>query len=355
VNNCLDQGKDSGKTLRHQGDDFRPLKELLPLDAPLAMSIDTSEACNFHCRFCVYNQSRERKLNHRPAGARPFMEMGVFRKLVEDLAPFPRKVKKISLHCRGEPLLHPDIAKMIGIMRDAGVAECLKLSTNGSLLTRALARDILRAGIGQFVFSVEHVTPEGYREVTGGAWDDYGRIVENFRILREERDRGGYDASLCAKILDFVGEADKEKFRADFGPFADTLLITGLYASSRPELVDGTMGRGQERGFYEAGLKPDRKVCPEPFFFLCVDARGEVMPCWMDWSNGLALGNCMEIPLLDIWNGEPLRRFRLAQLQGRRRENEVCRGCQFVYGVHPQSDIDADSGRLAAIFREGGE
>jgi radical SAM protein with 4Fe4S-binding SPASM domain len=341
------------KKLQPQGEDFRPLRELLPLAAPLAMSIDSSEVCNFRCRFCVYNQSRQKGLNQPPAGARPRMEMEVFRKLVADLKAFPAKVEKLSMHCRGEPLLNPDIVEMIALMRDAGVANCIKISSNGSLLSREMARGILAAGIGQFVFSVEHVTPDGYREVTGGAWDDYAKIVENFRVLREERDKGGYAANLCAKILDFVSEAEKEKFRADFSPYADTLLITGLYASSRPELVDGTMGLGQRRGFYEAGLKANRQVCPEPFFFLCVDARGEVMPCWMDWSNGLALGNIMETPLLDIWNGKRLRDFRLLQLEGRRRENAICRDCQFVCGAHPQSDIDAEADGLAKVYRYG--
>ena len=340
------------RKLHNQGEDFIPLRELLPLAAPLAMSIDTSEACNFRCRFCVYNQSRQNGLARRPAGTKPIMEMAVFEKLVGDLKAFPQKVKKISVHCRGEPLLNPDIARMIRLMHDAGVTECVKISSNGSLLTRELARDIIDAGIGQFVFSVEHATREGYRDVTGGAWDDYDAIVENFRVLREERDRSGRrDVNLCAKILDFISDSEKEKFKADFGPYADTLLITGLYASSRPELVDGTMGRGQEGGFYQAGLKMDRKVCPEPFFFLCVDARGEVMPCWMDWSNGLVIGNIMETPLRDIWNGDRMRRVRLAHLTGKRVDLDVCRNCQFIYGVHPQSDIDAEMDGFAEVFR----
>lgn len=343
----------SVQKLHNQGEDFIPLRELLPLAAPLAMSIDSSEACNFRCRFCVYNQSRQQNLVEKPAGARPLMEMAVFEKLVNDLKAFPQKVKKLSMHCRGEPLTNPDLAKMIRMMRDAEVAECIKLSTNGSLLTRELAHDILDAGVGQLVFSVEHVTDEGYRDVTGGAWSDYAKIVDNFRILREERDKGGYDVNLCAKILDFITDGEKDKFRADFGPYADTLLITGLYASSRPDLVDGTMGQGQKEGFYKTGLKKDRKVCPEPFFFLCVNAQGGVMPCWMDWSNSLVLGNIMETPLVDIWNGDAMREFRLLHLRGKRKENATCRDCEFVSGIHPQSDIDADAERFAEVFANG--
>lgn len=339
------------KTLHHQGEDFTPLRQLLPLGAPLAMSIDTSEACNFRCRFCVYNQSRQKGLTKRPKDANPVMEMTVFEKLVDDLRAFPQRVKKISVHCRGEPLLNPNIAAMIAMMKKADVAEIIKISSNGSLLTRERAREILDAGIGQFVFSVEHVTDEGYRDVTGGAWGDYGAILENFRVLREERDRGGYEnVDLCAKILDFVTPDEQEKFRRDFAPLADTLLVTGLYSSSRPELLDSTMGMGQKEGFYKSGLKKDRKVCPEPFFFLCVDARGEVMPCWMDWSNGAVIGNVMKTSLYDIWNGEALRAFRLRHLRGERGAVEVCAGCEFIHGVHPQSDIDDDAQRLIGEY-----
>lgn len=339
---------DASATLHAQGEDFTPLRELLPLGAPLAMSVDTSEMCNFRCQFCVYSQSRQRRLVE--SGGR-LMEMAVFEKLVNDLKAFPQRIKKLSMHCRGEPLLHPDIAAMVRMARDADVAECIKMSTNGSLMTAGLAGALLDAGIGQLVFSIEHVTSEGYRRITGGAWSDYDRIVENFRRLREERDRGGYrNVNLCAKILDFVSDEDKEKFRADFAPYADTLLITGLYGSSRPDLVDGTMGRGQQEGFYKTGLKMDRTVCPEPFFFLCVNAQGGVMPCWMDWSNSLVLGNIVTTPLLDIWNGDAMRDFRMLHLEGGRKRNSTCKDCQFIYGIHPQSDIDDEAESLARIF-----
>lgn len=346
----MNKKEESGK-LHAQGEDFRPLRTLLPLAVPLAMSVDTAETCNFRCRFCVYSQSRGKGLNPRAPGTSPLMSMSVFAKLASDLDAFPARVKKLSVHCRGEPLLNPDIARMIALLRKADVTETIKISSNGSLLTRELVRDILAAGIGQFVLSVEHVTDEGYRNITGGAWTNYGRIVDNFRILREERDRGGYkNVELCAKILDFVTGEEQEKFKRDFGPYADTLLVTGLYSSSRPELLDSTMGMGQKDGFYKSGLKKDRLVCPEPFFFLCVDSQGNVMPCWMDWSNGAVIGNIMETPLIDIWNGERLREFRLRHLAGRRSEIAVCENCEFIHGVHPQSDIDADAERLAKVY-----
>lgn len=340
------------KALQRQGEDFLPLRELLPLAAPLAMSIDTSEACNFRCRFCVYSQSRQAGLIKRPPSASgPFMAMAVFEKLVDDLRAFPAKVKKISVHCRGEPLLNRNIAAMIRLLHDANVTECIKISTNGSLLTRELARAILEAGIGQVVFSVEHVTDQGYYDVTGGAWGDYGKIIDNFRILREERDRGGFKGvNLCAKILDFITPEEQNAFRRDFEPIADTLFVTGLYSSSRPDLLDSTMGLGQSAGFYKTGLKTDRKVCPEPFFFLCVDVRGDVMPCWMDWSNGLVVGNLMATSLREIWTGEELRAVRRGHLCGERKSIETCENCEFIYGVHPQSDIDSDAQRLLAVY-----
>lgn len=340
-------------TLHNQGEDFKPLRDLLPLPAPLAMSIDTSETCNFRCKFCVYNQSRQTGLLKKPNTSGPFMEMAVFEKLVGDLQDFPVKVKKISVHCRGEPLLNPNIAQMIAMMNNADVTEIIKISSNGSLLTRELAREILDAGIGQFVLSVEHVTDAGYRDVTGGVWDDYQAIVHNFRILREERDRGGYkNVELCAKILDFITPEEQDTFKRDFSPYADTLLITGLYASSRPELLDSTMNLGQTDGFYKAGVKKDRQVCPEPFFFLCVDPRGEVMPCWMDWSNAAVVGNLMDTSLFDIWNGKPLQEFRLQHLAGKRKSIPVCSNCGFVCGVHPQSDIDNEIERLRTIYSD---
>lgn len=341
------------ESFNKQGDDFRPLRELLPLDTPLAMSFDTTEVCNIFCKFCIYEQSRRSGLTKSPTRDKPIMDLGLFKKAVQDMKAFPRKVKKVSLHSRGEPLIHPNLVEMTSIMSRAEVADTVKVITNGILLTREKAKALLDAGIGQVIFSVIHVHSEGYREMTDGTWTDYDRVLDNFRMLREERDKGGFSANLSAKILDYLNAEEQAKFKEDFGPLADNLIITGLYGCSKPGEVDSTMGQGQGKGFYGAGVNMDRKVCPQPFFYIYVGIRGNVIPCWVDWSNGGVVGNVATTPLVDIWNGEAMRRFRLSLLEGRRDEIDICKDCQFIFGIHPQSDIDAEAEQLAEIYRHG--
>jgi sulfatase maturation enzyme AslB (radical SAM superfamily) len=84
---------------------------------------------------------------------------------------------------------------------------------------------------------------------------------------------------------------------------------------------------------WSAGFNPnktDRTVCPSSFYTMTVDANGDAGCCCVDWAHGTKLGNVFETPLLDIWNGENMRRFRIMQLEGKRCQNPACRGCDFV-------------------------
>ena len=88
--------------------------------------IEITNLCNFHCDFC-------------PGTTRPPMAMRLsdFRTAAEKLRPL---TDYLYLHVMGEPLLHPDLDKVLAICRELGFKTCI--TTNGLLLPKKL--DILR-------------------------------------------------------------------------------------------------------------------------------------------------------------------------------------------------------------------
>ena len=62
------------------------------------------------------------------------MEFDLFKKLVDDLAQFDDRLKKVKIGNHGEPTLHPRLPEMISYIRDKGVADTVELFTNGSKL-----------------------------------------------------------------------------------------------------------------------------------------------------------------------------------------------------------------------------
>lgn len=110
-------------------------------------SIETSALCDNQCPYCpAWRQPRETGL----------MSMDTFRAALSLVKYFARRgtQQELNLFGIGEPLLNPDIVKMVEEARRAmPISKPVHLNTNGNNLTIELARGLKAAGI-----SSVHVT-----------------------------------------------------------------------------------------------------------------------------------------------------------------------------------------------------
>src|SRR5436853_3312425 len=110
---------------------------------PMQCSLYVTDRCNLDCAYCTeYNNSRPHPT-------------------LEDLKIWIRKIRdlgtmRIAL-VGGEPLLHPDIVKIVRYCRELGFAT--SLTTNGFLLTRKLVAELEGAGLQVLQISVDRMTP----------------------------------------------------------------------------------------------------------------------------------------------------------------------------------------------------
>src|SRR5262249_13216422 len=92
------------------------------------------------------------------------------------------------LHFLGEPLLHRDLAHMIGFAKDAGIPE-VGLSTNGVSLHGKLADALLASGLDRLECSIDADDPESYLAMRGR--DHFDRVLPNVRpFLLRKREPG---------------------------------------------------------------------------------------------------------------------------------------------------------------------
>jgi MoaA/NifB/PqqE/SkfB family radical SAM enzyme len=328
------------------------LADELPLAAPYLVHVDPTNLCNFRCRFCPTGQPELLKQVGRPSGR---MEFGLFEKIVGDLLQFPERPKVLHLYKDGEPLLHPDFGRMALLARRRGAADRINLTTNAALLTAERAAEILDAGIDLVRVSVEHVTDAGYRQQTR-TFGHYDRIVGNVAALFAERERRGAKTRIWVKIIRLgLTDAEVEKFGRDFAGICDECLVMTPMGWSRTDLYDFTMGSHPTTGDNgETPLRPDRVVCPYPFYSLAVNFDGSVSVCCADWSHATVVGDARTTALADIWHGPALQALRRLHLQGRRAENRACAHCHTMQGLPADSDLDAERERLLARFGGGG-
>lgn len=326
------------------------LANTLPLAAPLSLQIDVSSACNFRCPMCPTGDPKALAA----AGRKPrLMDTSLFVKIVRDLRGFSQPVAVIQLFKMGEPLMQKRLPSMVRYIKKVSPFTRVEITTNASLLTPARSRQLIEAGLDQIRISVEHVTADGYRQVTGN-YTDYRTVLDNGRALWDQRQRMKWSIvpRIHAKIIDvgLTGE-EKEWFFRDWRPISDECTISSLFAW--PTDPDTALGMKPQTGIDGVTpINPDRIVCASPFKGMSIEADGVVTACCVDAKADTKLGDVRTQSLREIWDGPVMREFRLMQLRGERARNRACNGCSYVLGQHKESELDHARERLMEVYAQ---
>lgn len=147
---------------------------LRPANPPLQkVYVEPTTACNLDCPICVRHSWDE------PGG---MMTMATYRRLIEGLCEVP-SLQAVAFWGLGEPLLHPDIVEMVGLVGELGART--ELITNGLLLDTEMAEGLILAGLDTLILSVDGATPASAAEVRAGV--DVNQVQQRVRNLHAIR------------------------------------------------------------------------------------------------------------------------------------------------------------------------
>jgi len=306
------------------------LEEVIPLETPFLLYVDPSSACNFRCQFCPTGHKDLLKASNYK---RSVMDLGLFEKLIDDLAAFPDPVKVMRMNKIGEPLLNKKLASMIALAKASGRVQYVDLATNAALFSPALLARLVASGLDRINISLEGINSEQYRQ-NAKVDIDFGNLVGNIRWLFANRG----NCEVTIKIpANYVDEAQRVQFYDTFGDYCDRIFIEEL-APIWPDFdVEKRAGVviHDMRGQYQQ--KPDEKlVCTYIFYAMAVNSDGTISACCPDWDQKLVVGDLKRESLRAIWNSDALVALRRQHLEGKRHMNSVCRGCGHI--KHSQVD-----------------
>ncbi|MFH0792405.1 MAG: radical SAM/SPASM domain-containing protein, partial [bacterium] len=305
------------------------------------------------CEMCPRN------MESTPEGNMP---MEIF----EKLEPCLGKIRSVFLAGFGEPLIHPQLPEMIDRCKAKG---CYVLfATNGFLLVDNLADRLLRTKIDAIAVSIDAGDAKTYLPIRGRSLQDFDRLIEILRILKEARARSEHkpymywcfvmmkknihtlpQAVRLAAELGFDNLTAKHmESGTSYENLGEALYNTGIH----PPIDDETEQRYQQ---FVAEARGVAKKCNitldvhpreyqvghqclnEPLRRLYVDYRGNVSKCCYlnihdvrpyqkkrNEDNGI-MGNLKDASLEAILEGEKHRVFVAAWEQGR--IPEACHGC----------------------------
>jgi radical SAM protein with 4Fe4S-binding SPASM domain len=319
---------------------------------PRELQLEVTGACNLRCPMCL--------VSHRAALSRSTaVTFETFRELVDGLPGLER----ITLQGLGEPLLCPDLVPMVAFASARGIR--VGFNSNGLLLTRARAEELVAAGLGWLHVSVDSPEAATYAGIRRGG--ELDRLEPNVRALVEVvRAAGARAPEICLVAVAMrrtLGQLhDLVRLARDWGvgrlwvqglshSFADADPAAGyaglrdfvaeeaLWSDDAPPETAAVM-EGARRLAERLGVElrlpspprplparePGRPGCDWPWRSAYVTHRGEVQPCCMVMGADRAtLGTLGERGFAEIWDGEEYHGFREALLTDE--PPEVCRGC----------------------------
>lgn len=309
------------------------LKDVIPLDTPYNIGIEVSSLCNARCVYCAHSRKDHGVYEGN-------MTMELFRKVIDEIHRFPKKIRLIETYSFGEPLCNPHLEEMIAIIRQENVAEKINFTTNGLLFNKKRVDALMAAGVDTIRISLQGLNAEMYDKMCGVKvrFEDF---LNNLRYLYEHRGNCKIRMKIADVALKDIPDGEK-KFEEMFGDMADSLFVEHIlpiyqdvdYGSLDQMILDNSMnGRGN------VAQNEVHKVCHRPFYRLRVTANGEVMANCCDQPHDIRYGNIHEQGLVELWNGKVRTAFLKMQLQGRRFQHPICRDCVLANDITNEADL----------------
>jgi radical SAM protein with 4Fe4S-binding SPASM domain len=322
------------------------LAPLLPLALPMGMFIEPTNVCNFKCRFCPESFADYTET----VGGRANMEFALFEQIVAQVKALGR-LKVLRFYMLGEPLLHPELPRMVQLAVQEGITDRTELTTNATALTAEKSRQLIASGLDYLRVSIYAVDQARNEHVTQSKVP-VTRILENVKTFRRLRDEaGGKKPVLYVKMIDSCDEQENAAFVAMYREIADECVLEkpmNWNGYENRDLLEAAYGNDlKTEVLEEKNLFPFQKqVCPFPFYTMVINANGDVTACCVDWNKNTRVGNVKDATIGKIWQGDAFREFRRMHLENRRSENASCRNCTYLFtspdnldGLSPQ-EID---------------
>jgi MoaA/NifB/PqqE/SkfB family radical SAM enzyme len=275
-------------------------------EPPNAVQIELVEGCNLRCTFCGLSGIRGKD------NAYKYMEAATLSSLCRQMTACGWN-PRVEFAMHGEPTMHPDFVKMVGVARASSPDWSIMMTSNGGGLLR-------KPG------PAHHVGALFGAGLNVLALDDYegANIVSKIRAaLRDERNHGG-TAEFTAYEYPKQREGNPHVRRRP----GDRHLVFVQDIGSAKEGTHSQLNNHAGSGAPPLE-EPMEARCAKPFRELSVRWDGSVAVCCNDWRGVYQCGNVVRDGLDAVWNGPAMGAAR-QMLYHANRDFGPCRGCDAV-------------------------
>ena len=280
------------------------------LSFPRFIEIETVNACNARCPMCTIDEWTRKT---------PIIKDALFDKLAGELIENADLVTRVSLYRDGEPLLDKKLADRVARLKEGGIRETA-ISTNVSLLDERRARDLLEAGLGLIILSIDSLKKDVFEAIRLRL--TFEEVLENALRFIELRDRINPGTKISVRMIRQESNLDEWD---DYHAFWAPKLKPG---HDRVYFHNIFNWGNQLNGFspIASSLEP-RLPCVALWSLMVIFANGEVPLCNVDFNDKYPTGSVAEKSIAEVWQSEVLNERRRLHLTGNKAKISLCDNC----------------------------
>ena len=282
---------------------------------PVYIEVSPVGSCNHRCLFCAYDfigyPNRKLDCDRLLSFIDEAKEVGV---------------KSILYAGEGEPLLHPDIGKIIAHSSNIGID--VGLFTNGQLLNEEFA-DVILPSLTFVRFSFNGGTKENYADIHKVKPEIFERVVANIKTASDIKEKESLDVVIGVQyvllpenidylidavktlkgtgvdyfvIKPFVQQSHLQSYR--IGAQLDLNNIEDIFNEAESFSSEDFVVIARRESFEDYGNRA-YKHCYGTSFVSVLNSAGDIATCLPYWDkDDFVLGNIYNNTFSDIWYGE---------------------------------------------------
>ena len=292
--------------------------------------IEIINKCNLSCDFCpAGNKNLHRAL--KIMTTEEFLHIiGQVRGLVDE----------VCLHVTGEPLMHPDLEKILELCNKNKIK--VNITTNGILMGE-------RAEILFAAKAIRVINVSLHSMINRGDFEEYlKRIIQFIHILIEKS-----SATCKLRLWDIESDSNEKiiqghnsenrkmlylklekEFNLGFKIDDSMIQLEGIRLARRVFLSQAERFEWPKsedcsnNGICSEKQEKKRAFCKGLRNQFAILADGRVVPCCLDWEGNVELGNIFQENIKDILNGQRAKRIYEGFTEGKAVE-DLCKKCSY--------------------------
>ena len=323
--------KNFEKYLSRRIDNSSAINDLL--EYPRFIEIETVNACNARCPMCTINDWNR---NY------PVMKDDVFNKISDDLIENKKYLKRVSLYRDGEPLIDKKLAKRIAKFKDNGINHT-SIATNVSLLNEKRSREILEAGLGLVIMSIDSLVKDVFEKIRKRLV--FEEVRDNAIKFLELRNKINPNCRVWIRMI---------RQESNYNEWEEYHKFWKKYASSKDRIYyHNIFNWGGQLGDYkpvEKSFEPNLP-CVALWSLMVFFSNGDVPLCNVDYNNKYPSGSIMKNSVKEIWKSKIFNQRREWHLNNKKNNITLCKNCNVWDEVAGEELISPEYAEKVSILK----